>query len=78
LFFLRDGTNRPSATTVAGNVQPHACRGRDGVHVREVRYEADGQPLVGTFATLDGAGPHPAVLIAHEGSGMPSDRVDEF
>jgi dienelactone hydrolase len=43
---------------------------RDGVEVREVRYEADGRQLVGTLATPDGPGPHPAVLIAHEGPGL--------
>ena len=37
--------------------------------VREVRYEADGQQMVGTLAVPAGGGPHPAVLIAHEGPG---------
>jgi dienelactone hydrolase len=40
------------------------------VQVREVRYEADGRQLVGTLAVPDRPGPHPAVLIAHEGPGL--------
>lgn len=40
------------------------------LHIREVAYRADGQQLVGTLATPDGPGPHPAVLIAHEGPGL--------
>jgi dienelactone hydrolase len=38
--------------------------------VREVRYEADGQHLVGRLAIPDGEGPFPGVLIAHEGPGL--------
>jgi dienelactone hydrolase len=41
-----------------------------GVHVREVRYEADGRQLAGTLALPDGPGPFPAVLIGHEGPGL--------
>lgn len=40
------------------------------MRVREVSYQADGQQLVGTLAIPDGLGPHPAVLIAHEGPGL--------
>ena len=38
--------------------------------VREVLYQADGLQLVGTLAIPDGPGPHPAVLIGHEGPGL--------
>jgi dienelactone hydrolase len=40
------------------------------LHIREVAYRADGRQLVGTLATPDGPGPHPAVLVAHEGPGL--------
>ena len=40
------------------------------MQVRNVPYQADGRQLLGTLATPDGAGPHPAVLIAHEGPGL--------
>jgi dienelactone hydrolase len=40
------------------------------MHVREVRYEADGVQLAGTLAIPGGSGPFPAVLIAHEGPGL--------
>lgn len=40
------------------------------VHAREVKYEADGRRLVGRLALPDGDGPHPGVLIAHEGPGL--------
>jgi dienelactone hydrolase len=42
----------------------------DGVDVRDVPYEADGLQLVGTLAVPDGPGPHPGVLIGHEGPGL--------
>ena len=38
--------------------------------VREIRYEADGRQLVGTLAVPEGRGPHPAVIISHEGPGL--------
>jgi dienelactone hydrolase len=38
--------------------------------VREVRYEADGQRMLGTLAIPDDDGSHPAVLIGHEGPGL--------
>ena len=38
--------------------------------IREVRYEADGRQLVGTLAVPEGRGPHPAVIIGHEGPGL--------
>ena len=40
------------------------------VRVRQVTYEADGQVLVGTLAVPDVPGPHPGVLIGHEGPGL--------
>ena len=40
------------------------------MNVREVHYQADGLRLVGTLAIPDGPGPHPAVLIGHEGPGL--------
>ena len=40
------------------------------MNVREVRYQADGLQLIGTLAIPDGPGPHPAVLIGHEGPGL--------
>ena len=40
------------------------------MQVRNVCYEADGRQLVGTLATPQGPGPHPAVLIGHEGPGL--------
>lgn len=35
--------------------------------VRTIDYEADGLQLTGTLAVPDTPGPHPAVLIGHEG-----------
>jgi dienelactone hydrolase len=40
------------------------------VDVRQITYEADGRVLVGTLAVPDGPGPHPGVLIGHEGPGL--------
>jgi dienelactone hydrolase len=42
----------------------------DDIATREVHYEADGLELVGTLAVPPGPGPHPAVLIGHEGPGL--------
>ena len=38
--------------------------------VRTIDYEADGLQLTGTLAVPDTPGPHPAVLIGHEGPGL--------
>ena len=35
-----------------------------------ISYDFDGTTMIGHLATPDGAGPHPAVLIAHEGPGL--------
>jgi dienelactone hydrolase len=43
------------------------------VTTREVEYHVDGHRMVGTLGLPDGDGVRPAVLIAHEGSGL-----DEF
>src|SRR3954465_8273666 len=40
------------------------------VATREVTYDADGLVMVGHMARPDGAGPWPAVLIAHDGIGL--------
>jgi dienelactone hydrolase len=40
------------------------------VQLRDVHYRADGRELVGILALPDGPGPHPAVLVAHEGPGL--------
>lgn len=48
---------------------------------REVEYQADGRHLVGRMAAPDGPGPHPGVLIAHEGGGLDDlqrHRADRF
>jgi dienelactone hydrolase len=36
----------------------------------DIEYRADGRTMIGRLAVPDGAGPHPAVLIAHEGPGL--------
>ena len=51
------------------------------VSAREVSYTADGRTMVGRLAVPDGPGPHPAVLVAHEGAGLDDvqrARADEF
>ena len=40
------------------------------IRTREVRYMADQREMVATVAVPDGPGPHPVVLIAHEGPGL--------
>lgn len=40
------------------------------MQTREVRYVADEREMVATVAVPDGPGPHPVVLIAHEGPGL--------
>lgn len=35
-----------------------------------ISYEADGREMIGTLVVPDGAGPRPAVLVAHEGGGL--------
>ena len=40
------------------------------VTARDVAYEVDGSTMVGRLAVPDGDGAKPAVLIAHEGSGL--------
>jgi len=40
------------------------------VITREVTYRADDLAMVGHLARPDGAGPHPAVLIGHDGIGL--------
>lgn len=51
------------------------------VTAREVRYAVDGTEMVGRLAVPDGPGPHPAVLVAHEGPGLDDlqrTRADEL
>jgi dienelactone hydrolase len=36
----------------------------------DIEYQADGRAMIGRLAVPDGDGPHPAVLIAHEGPGL--------
>ena len=40
------------------------------IQAREIRYQADEREMVATVALPDGPGPHPVVLIAHEGPGL--------
>jgi dienelactone hydrolase len=40
------------------------------VQTRDIEYQADAAVLVGRLALLEGEGKRPAVLIAHEGSGL--------
>ena len=44
--------------------------------VRDIEYQADGRTMIGRLAVPDGEGPHPAVLIAHEGSGLDDHQRD--
>jgi dienelactone hydrolase len=44
--------------------------------VREIHYEADGCHLTGTLAVPGEPGPHPAVLIGHEGPGLDDVQRD--
>jgi dienelactone hydrolase len=41
------------------------------VTTRDVEYSADGTVMVGRLALPDGAATRPAVLVAHEGPGLP-------
>lgn len=46
------------------------------ITVRTVEYQTAGQQFVGTLATPTGNGPHPGVLIAHEGGGLDQFQRD--
>src|SRR5918994_3207338 len=68
------------ATIWLRNCRTHAY-GRRMVSAREVSYTADGRTMVGRLALPDAPGPHPAVLVAHEGAGLDDvqrARADEF
>ncbi len=51
------------------------------VSTKDIAYEVDGVEMVGRLATPDGDGKRPAVLIAHEGSGLDDyqkTRAEQF